>query len=368
MPDFAPVHTRNIQIIAIALSIALTATVVELIRRDRLREEYALIWLGSGFVFLFFSIWRSAFDALARMLGIAYGPSLLLLVILVAGFLLMVHFSVIVSEHAEHGKRLAQELAIARALARTRAPDGRGRTLVVVPAYNEATSLPGVLDDLAEHAPECDVCVVDDASTDETPDIARARGVWLLELPANLGIGGAVQTGFRFARRCGYDAAVQVDGDGQHPACEIGRLLEPVRRDEADAVIGSRFLGESEFRSTAMRRVGIRLFEWVTRVTAGVTVRDTTSGFRAYNRRAVRFLADAYARDYPEVEAITRLARNGFRIVEIPVSMRARQGGESSISGLDSLYYLVKVSLASIVSSIRPRQGRRGAPADPDPP
>ncbi len=152
MPQFSPVNTANIQIVAIAISLALLVGIVELIRRDRLREQYALIWLVSSAVFLLFSIWRSGFDALAAALGIAYGPSLLILVILVAGFALMVHFSIIVSQHSEDGKRLAQEFAIARAIDRVDpSADVSARTLVIIPAYNEHSSLPGVIADIREH-------------------------------------------------------------------------------------------------------------------------------------------------------------------------------------------------------------------------
>jgi len=359
MPQFSSVHSANIQVVAIAISLGLFFGVVELIRRDRLREEYALIWLISSAVFLLFSIWRSGFDAIAAALGIAYGPSLLLLVILVAGFALMVHFSIIVSHHSEQGKRLSQELAVSRVSGETNsADDPTGRALAIVPAYNEHDSLRGVIDDIRAHAPGVDIAVVDDASTDETAQIARDAGVVLLPLPVNLGIGGAVQTGFRYAYRKGYGVALQVDGDGQHAADQIDRLLAPIREGGADAVIGSRFLEGDGFQSTAARRLGIRAFSWITRWTAGVTVRDATSGFRAYTHQAVGFLAESYARDYPEVEAITTLARNHYRILEVPVTMRERQGGASSISTPGSLYYLVKVTLAALVSSIKPRGER----------
>jgi glycosyltransferase involved in cell wall biosynthesis len=198
--------------------------------------------------------------------------------------------------------------------------------------------------------PDCDIVVVDDRSTDDTTDRVRACGAGLLRLPFNLGIGGAVQTGFRYARRCGYRYAFQFDGDGQHPADEVARLLGPLRADEADVVIGSRFLEKKGFQSTALRRIGIHLFQGLSRVTSAHRISDTTSGFRAYNARAFSFLADNYPSDYPEVEAITLLSRRGFRIVEVPVAMRERQGGVSSISTPRSLYYLVKVSLASLVS------------------
>jgi glycosyltransferase involved in cell wall biosynthesis len=233
------------------------------------------------------------------------------------------------------------------------------RVLVIVPAYNEESSLPAVVADLRKHVPTCDVVVIDDCSTDATAARARELGVDVLRLPINLGIGGAVQTGFRYAHRCGYDVAIQVDGDGQHPAEGIAGLLAPLQSGQADVVIGSRFLEREGFQSTVARRMGIRAFEWLTRLTSGVRVTDTTSGFRAYNRGAIVFLAEHYPSDYPEVESVTILTRNGFRIVEVPATMRERQGGTSSITAARSLYYLIKVSLASLVSMVRPRRRAR---------
>jgi glycosyltransferase involved in cell wall biosynthesis len=230
------------------------------------------------------------------------------------------------------------------------------RVLVIIPAYNEEESLGAVIDDVRRHVDDCDIVVVDDCSTDSTAQRAREHGAELLTLPVNLGIGGAVQTGFKLAAARGHDFAVQVDGDGQHPATEIDRLLEPLRRGEADVAVGSRFIEGEGFQSTRTRRLGIRLFVWLTHLTSGRRILDPTSGFRAYNRDAIAFLAERYPSDYPEVESITTLSRNRFRIKELPVTMLERTGGRSSITPARSIFYLVKVSLASIVSSARPRR------------
>ena len=227
--------------------------------------------------------------------------------------------------------------------------------LAIVPAYNESESIAIVVTDLRDNVPGCDIVVVDDHSTDDTSARVRSSGAGLLRLPFNLGIGGAVQTGFRYARRCGYRFAFQFDGDGQHPADHVPLLLAPLERGEADVVIGSRFLEGKGFQSTALRRIGIRIFEALNRITSGHRITDTTSGFRAYNDRAISFLADNYPSDYPEVEAITLLARNGFRIVEVPVVMRDRQGGVSSIGTARSLYYMAKVTLAALISTSKRR-------------
>ncbi len=228
------------------------------------------------------------------------------------------------------------------------------KVLIIVPAHNEEAALPGVIADLREHQPEADIVVVDDASIDDTATTAERHGAGVLRLPLNLGIGGAVQTGFRYARERGYDYALQVDGDGQHPAEAVGRLLAPVRDGSADVVIGSRFLTGEGFQSTFLRRVGIAMFRLLCRVTTGRTITDSTSGFRAYNASAIAFLADTYPSDYPEVEAAIILSHNRFRIVEVPVEMRERQGGRSSITLGRSAYYMVKVILASLISNLKP--------------
>ncbi len=235
-----------------------------------------------------------------------------------------------------------------------------GRLLVVVPAYNEALNIEKVVRDLATHLPEATVLVVNDGSVDATSAVARATHLCeIVDLPCNLGIGGAVQTGFKYAHRHGFDFVVQVDGDGQHRGDEIRRLVAALGPDH-DMVIGSRFLGIESFRSTALRRVGIGLFAIVNSLAIRQRITDNTSGFRAYGREAIAFLARHYPVDYPEPEAVILLGRNGFRIREIPVAMEERQGGRSSIQGFRSAYYMVKVMLAIGLNVLRApiRQGR----------
>jgi glycosyltransferase involved in cell wall biosynthesis len=233
------------------------------------------------------------------------------------------------------------------------------RIAVIIPAFNEAASIAETIADAASLALDQELVVVNDGSRDATSSIARATGrATVLDLPVNLGIGGAVQTGFRYAARAGHDIVVQFDGDGQHVAAEIERLIAPIRAQQADVVIGSRFVerGSSPgaFRSTRSRRLGIRLLALANWLLAGRWVRDSTSGFRAYNREAVAFLADRYPADYPEPEALVLLGRNGFRLVEVPVVMRERQGGRSSIAGLRSAHYMIKVLLAMLMTALRP--------------
>lgn len=223
------------------------------------------------------------------------------------------------------------------------------RLLAIVPAFNEAKNLTRVAEALRRSAPEADVCVVDDGSSDDTGAVASRLGLRVLRLPFNLGIGGAVQAGYHLARDAGYDLAVQFDGDGQHDAACLGALLAPLRAGSADLVVGSRFLGDGEFRSTPVRRAGIRYLSWFLRLRCGARVTDPTSGFRAANRRAIELFARRYPSDYPEPESIALAHREGLRIEEVPARMTERAHGESSITWLRSLYYLVKVSLALLL-------------------
>jgi glycosyltransferase involved in cell wall biosynthesis len=223
------------------------------------------------------------------------------------------------------------------------------RVAVIVPAFNEAPNLPRLGDALRAHAPGCDVCVIDDGSTDDTARVAARLGWTVLRLPVNLGIGGAVQAGYLWALEQGHDVAVQIDGDGQHDPAFLPALLAPLEGGAADVVIGSRFLGEGGFRSTAIRRAGIRYLSWFLRLRCGARVTDATSGFRAAGRRAIELFARYYPSDYPEPEAIALAKRAGLRLAEVPVRMSDRAHGRSSITALRTLYYLVKVSLALVI-------------------
>ena len=227
------------------------------------------------------------------------------------------------------------------------------RVLVIVPAFNEAKSLPRVIASLRQHAPMCDVAVVDDGSTDDTAQVAAAMGVCVLRSPVNLGIGGAVQTGYLWARDHDYDAAVQIDGDGQHDPSFIASTLVPIERDEAELVIGSRFRHEQGFRSTPIRRAGIRYLAWFLRLRCGARITDPTSGFRAVGRKALDLFARQYPSDYPEPESVAFALRAGLRVSEVPVRMHEREHGHSSIDAWKTIYYLVKVSLALLFLPVR---------------
>ena len=225
------------------------------------------------------------------------------------------------------------------------------RRIVIVPALNEAVTVASVVGEIREVDPECEVIVVDDGSTDETTDRALEAGARVLRLPLNLGIGGAMQAGYLYAHEQGFDIAVQVDGDGQHDPRELGRLLEPLLEGRADMVIGTRFArGEAKtYRASIGRSIGIRLFARIVSLRVRQRMTDTTSGFRAVNRRGIEVFAGHYPHDYPEVETVVTASRGGLRITEVPVEMRLRTAGRSSITNVGSVYYVLKVLLALFI-------------------
>jgi len=232
------------------------------------------------------------------------------------------------------------------------------RILVVVPALNEESGLPPLLSDLRAVAERDDfaveIVVIDDASTDRTADVAHAHGARVVRLCRNLGIGGAVQTGLRLALREGFDCAVQMDGDGQHPPSELGKLLAPMQApNPPDIVVGSRYLQREGFQSTLSRRLGSGWLRWVLRIVTGEKTTDPTSGYRVYGRRALKLFNWSYPHDYPEPEALVLAKVAGLRVAEVPVVMKERQGGASSIPILRAPYYMLKVTVAILLAYAR---------------
>jgi glycosyltransferase involved in cell wall biosynthesis len=229
------------------------------------------------------------------------------------------------------------------------------KTLVIIPAYNEEGSISAVVENIRKHIAEADILVVNDGSQDRTARRARESGAMVISLPYNMGIGSAVQSGFLFAKEKGYHFAVQVDGDGQHPAQEIPRLLAALDNG-VDMSIGSRFVQNTRYRASFSRNVGIKIFSFLVSSLVGKRVYDTTSGFRAINRKAILLLTETYPHDYPEVEALITLHRNGMQFIEIPVEMKNRREGKSSIAAKHAAYYMLKVTLAVLVAMFKRRQ------------
>ncbi|WP_054958545.1 glycosyltransferase family 2 protein [Paenibacillus dakarensis] len=232
---------------------------------------------------------------------------------------------------------------------RPETPDSPLKILVIVPAYNEAAVIEQVVRRIRQDAPAVDVLVINDGSSDNTSQIARAAGAEVIDLTCNLGIGGAVQTGYRYAKEYHYDFAVQIDGDGQHNPKDLNRLLSTILDTGVDMVIGSRFITKEGFQSTFARKMGIKLLSSLLTLLTGQTVTDPTSGYRFCGKRAISLFSREYPTDYPEVEALMLMYNRELSFTEIPVVMNERIGGVSSISAMKSVYYMIKVILSVLL-------------------
>lgn len=226
------------------------------------------------------------------------------------------------------------------------------KKLIIIPAYNESTNIQATVENIKKNVPDFDYVVINDHSRDNTLQILEENHYNYVNLPVNLGIGGAVQTGYKYALENGYDAAVQVDADGQHDVTYLKNLVQKMEQEQADMVIGSRFISKEGFQSTFMRRVGITYFTHLIKRLTGHVITDPTSGFRLADRKVIECFAKDYPRDYPEPESIVYLLNRGMKVVEEPVVMKERQGGVSSIHMSSSVYYMVKVTLAILIENI----------------
>ncbi len=238
------------------------------------------------------------------------------------------------------------------------------RILVIIPAYNEQDNILNTLQDLKMHFPEGDTLIINDCSKDQTRSILENNRINYLDLSSNLGIGGAVQAGYLYAGKQGYDIAIQFDGDGQHDARYLHDLIAPILDGSADIAIGSRFIEKEGFQSSGARRAGISILSHLIRMLCGVKVLDVTSGMRAVNRKYILAYAERYTQDYPEPEAILYAGLTGGRIVEVPVQMRERENGSSSISTFKSAWYMIKVSIGLVVDRLIIRKQKKGGAAE----
>jgi glycosyltransferase involved in cell wall biosynthesis len=237
------------------------------------------------------------------------------------------------------------------------------QSLIIIPAFNEEAALPGLLAEIRAVAPDSDVAVLNDCSLDHTAAVARKHGALVLDLPCNLGVGGAVQAGFQYAFQRGYRYVIRCDGDGQHPPSEIPKLIDAMRAGDVDLVVGSRFLenDKDSYKSTALRSIGIRGLAWLLTLTCRARVTDPTSGFQMLNRPLLTYFAHSYPLDYPEPESLALLRRQGYRFREVGTRFRARTTGISSIKSWGALYYMLKVGLALVVDrarTVNPRYAR----------
>ena len=227
------------------------------------------------------------------------------------------------------------------------------KKIIVIPAYNEEGNLEKTVRDIRENAPDFDYIIVNDCSTDNTLGMCREKGFSYLNLPVNLGIGGAVQTGYRYAYYHGYDLAVQFDGDGQHSAKFLAQMAKVLEETESDMVIGSRFIEKEGFQSSGLRRIGIRYFSLLIKLLTGKAVTDPTSGMRMINRKLLKKFTNEYPKDYPEPESVVTVLSEKHKVTEIPVVMNEREEGISSISLRNSVYYMIKVSFAVVIARMK---------------
>lgn len=227
------------------------------------------------------------------------------------------------------------------------------KKLVIIPAYNEAGNIVKTVNDIKKNAPDFDYVIINDCSTDATMEICREHEYHVIDLPVNMGIGGGVQTGYMYAWRNGYDIAVQFDGDGQHNAVYLEEMAETLEKERLDMVIGSRYIQKKGFQSSGIRRLGIRYFTVLIKLITGSRITDPTSGMRMVNRDVIEVFSKQYPKDYPEPESVVTLLKKKKQVKEIPVEMNAREEGVSSISAVNAVYYMIKVSMAIFFAAIR---------------
>lgn len=227
------------------------------------------------------------------------------------------------------------------------------KKLIIIPAFNEEANIEKTVTSIQKDAKEFDYVIINDCSTDRTRKICEQKGYNVVNLPINLGIGGAVQTGYKYAYENGYDVAVQVDGDGQHDPEFLNKMAEYIEKNKVDMVIGSRFIEKKGFQSSVTRRMGIKFFSVLIKLLTGSVITDPTSGLRMVGRNVMEIFAKDYPRDYPEPESVVAVLRKNLVVKEIPVIMHEREGGVSSISPKKSIYYMIKVTLAILIERIR---------------
>ena len=352
----------------LTVAIVLLATILELVRRRKLREKYAVVWVATGVTILPLAAFPRVLDGVALSLGILSGTSLVLFLAVAFLLLLAMHLSWELSQLEEETRTLSEEVALIRAELRGQkrqpgapiqhvssgASHDPRKLLVIVPAFNEQDAVGQTVAEIREHVPDADILVVDDGSTDETSARASEAGALIARLPYNLGVGGAMRMGYRYAVEHDYDSAIQVDADGQHDPALIGRVTEPLARGY-DLVIGARFAGEGAYQMTGTRRLASKMLSSVLSRVCRITLTDPTSGFRATSRQACELFAGDYPVEYlgDTVETLALAARRGLVIMQVPVSMRQRTTGHPSHSPAKTAVYLARSCVALSQAMLR---------------
>lgn len=231
------------------------------------------------------------------------------------------------------------------------------KNLIIIPVYNEENNIQDVINDIEKNVKDFDYVIINDCSTDNTKHICEKNKYNVINSIVNLGIGGAVQTGFLYAEKNNYDFAIQFDGDGQHDAKYLNNMLKYIIESNSDMVIGSRFINKNGFQSSFSRRIGIKYFSWLIKLLTKKEITDPTSGFRMVNKKLISMFCKYYPQDYPEPESVVSVLRKKYTIKEIPVEMHSRKSGKSSINILQSFYYMIKVTLAIIIDVFKPEYG-----------
>lgn len=362
--------TIALRVVLLVVSILNCVWIILRIRKAQAKIEDSVFWILFSGLLVCMSIFPQVVSWGAAIIGVQSPVNFVFLAIIFVLILKLFRLSIKLSQVESKLQSFVQSYAIDKFKARedkmskeernkNGCSGGVNKSLIIIPAYNEQDNIIRTIQDIEQNVSGANYIVVNDCSSDDTRTILREQQANYLDVPVNLGIGGGVQTGYRYALEHGYDIAIQFDGDGQHDARYINDLIAPIKNGRADVVIGSRFITNEGFQSSAMRRLGINFLSTLIRLLCGVKVRDVTSGMRAVNRKMMEEFSENYAQDYPEPEAILTSGLLGARIQEVPVQMRERQGGRSSINALRSVYYMIKVSTALVMTRLTAGKGQR---------
>ncbi len=336
----------TLRVLLILFSIGFFGLMWGMAARKKLDLNYMLLWLALALILILTVVFPSISIHVSAVLGFEVASNFVFFVLI--GFIILIctSFSIHITKLNKKSNSLIQRMAVREYDASHDIQKHHSqKTLVIIPSYNESENIQNTIMDLTSNAPFADYIIINDGSTDNTADICHKNNLHFIDLPMNLGIGGAVQTGYQFAKKHNYDIAVQFDGDGQHNAIHINPLIEKIQNG-TDIAVGSRFIEKEGFQSSTIRRIGIKWICLLMKILFHKHVTDPTSGFRVCNKKMISIFADEYPTDYPEPEILALIFRRKCTYTELPVKMNARPGGISSISRIKSFHYMLKVTLA----------------------